>query len=274
MPQHTRCIRLRKSADRREPAVFAEFLAAFIERFHNAIGVQDESIAGVEFDAGSLMGAGCCDSQRESAGAEKFQITRVSTEHRRVVSGIHILDGARRGIIFGEHRRREAQATEAVTAGVAVEPCDHLLKRCALARDGPQARLQRGHEQRRRNALSRDIRDYNEQLASVRGARGGIKRIVIVARDRVLRPCGKGHFGAGNLRRRGRNQPGLDLSRDFQVALHRHAVSQLQHQKEEEQERREKLKIDIKIRLASKLHVQAGQNQHPECDEEEDAPRR
>src|SRR6266704_3669037 len=85
MPQHTRCIRLRKSADRREPAVFAEFLAALIERFHNAIGVQDESIAGAEFDAGSLMGAGCGDPQRKSAGAQKFQITGVSTEHRRVV---------------------------------------------------------------------------------------------------------------------------------------------------------------------------------------------
>src|SRR5205814_4947553 len=117
-------------------------------------------------------------------------------------------------------------------------------------------------EQRRWNAFSRDIGDHHHKFLAI--LRIGIERGVILAGYGILWTRRKGDVGAGDFRRLRRYQPGLNLPRDFQVALHRDLVSQFQRKQQDEEQNGDHFEV--------LLGIDGRQRQHDESDEQKDAP--
>src|SRR5580693_9730664 len=69
--------------------------------------------------------------------------------------------------------------------------------------------------------------------------------VIVIAGDGVGGASRIGDGEAGNLRRGAGQQPGLNLAGDLQVALHDHAVGDLEHQQQEQQQRRPEVKIEF-----------------------------
>src|SRR5579859_3864787 len=104
------------------------------------------------------------------------------------------------------------------------------------------------------------------------------KDVVIISRDGIgwtRRICdGK----AWNLRRDAGKQPGLNLSRNLQVALHHHAVGNLEHQQQKQNQCRPEVGIefaDLDFSVCSRvLKPASGHNQQNQCEQQQDSARR
>ncbi len=83
-----------------------------------------------------------------------------------------------------------------------------------------QRRLQRAHEQRRREALARHVGDAQQAARLGALAARQRERVVVVAADLLHRPVHRREAEARYLGQRGREEPLLDARRDGQLALH------------------------------------------------------
>ncbi len=149
------------------------------------------------------------------------------------MAGVDVTHFARGWIDLGDERGGETAAFEAMGAGVPFEAGDDFVKgrRCCSKR--AEAGLKSGHQQCSGDAFSGDIRNRDDQRASVHCASGGRtrERVVVVAGDRVLRASGEGDIRASDVRGMIGDEPLLNFTRDFQIAFHGDAVGEFERQK-------------------------------------------
>ena len=93
------------------------------------------------------------DAERQAARLQLLEVAGGVAQERRVVAHANIAEDPGAGVEFGEENRREAAATQAVCAGVAIQARNQLSKRTRRRRQGPQAGLEPRHQQGGRNAL-------------------------------------------------------------------------------------------------------------------------
>src|SRR5439155_916827 len=113
-----------------------------------------------------------------------------------------------------------------------------------------------------RDALPGDISDYHHKFLAI--LRIGIECVVIIAGYGILRTRCESDVRARDFRRLRRYQPGLNLPRDFQVALHRDLVSQFQRKQQDEEQNGDHFEV--------LLGIDGRQRQHDESEEQKDAP--
>jgi hypothetical protein len=116
-------------------------------------------------------------------------------------------------------------------------------------------------------------REYHSIV--VTGLAGAGKDIVVIAGHGISGACGIGNRDSRNLRRSARQQPGLNLARNLQVALHHHAVGDLEYEQKKEQKRGPEMEVEFeamdfvagtaiaKAAAGNQQHDQRDQQQHP-----------
>ncbi len=116
-----------QSPDGREPARVAEFFAVFVERFHHAVGKEDQRIAGIQLFGRGVIRRRGLNAKGHASDVEFFQVAIGAAQNRCVVAGVHVTQAARSGFILGKNGGGKAPAVEAVRAGVAIE-ADHQIR--------------------------------------------------------------------------------------------------------------------------------------------------
>src|SRR5437870_9038788 len=97
---------------------------------------------------------------------------------------------------------------------IAVDGADRLYQRAVIIGLRVDGCMQRRHQQRGSGTFSGNISEGHDQLAVL-----ALDKIVIVAADLVTRKADALQFITGNLRRRSRLKPLLNLAGDLQLAF-------------------------------------------------------
>src|SRR5208337_296049 len=106
-----------------------------------------------------------------------------------------------------------------------------------------ETRLKSRHEYGGGNAFAGNIGDGEDDSVFLGRLAWARENVVVVAGDRIRGAGGIGQGQSGNLRRRARKKPGLDLARDLQVSLHYDAIGNFEHEQHEQEESRPEVQI-------------------------------
>ena len=138
-------------------AQVTELFAFLIERVHHSVREKKKQISRSEIGGADIVLGTGFDTEGNAAGFEAFNRAVFPTQDRIVMTGVYVFETASAGVILREKRGGEAASIETVSGRVAVEARYKLRKGNTLAGDGTEARLERGHEKRGRDALSSDV---------------------------------------------------------------------------------------------------------------------
>ena len=116
------------------------------------------------------------------------------------MAGVDVRELAGKRIVFGKHCGGEALSPQAMFASIAIQTDGERSEWQALRSKRAQAGLERGHEERGRDAFSGDVGHYQHQLAAGCGVRERIKSVIVIACDGILRSGPEGDLGIGNHR--------------------------------------------------------------------------
>ena len=156
-----------------------------LEQLHAAVlaalELREDPGALFQRDAPLLVGTVRDQANDRSAGLEAEDVMTIVARpenHRRIVTGIHVLEHVRRRIVLrveegGIPVRRGAFVDESVQVHHHVRQIGHAAQRLAV-----QVRTEGGHQQCRGDALAGDVADGNPQLGVGQG-----DEIVVVAAD-------------------------------------------------------------------------------------------
>ena len=162
------------------------------------------------------------------------------------MTSIDVSENSPRRVVLGEKRSRKAQPSLAVRARILVHVRDQTLRQRNLCRGKSlQTCLKCSHQHGRGNALAGDVGYGKHHAILFIGFSWTRKHVVIISSHRVGRARGIGNSNSRNLRRCARQKPGLDLACNLQIALHHHAVGDLQHEQEEKQQAAPEMKIEF-----------------------------
>src|SRR5580700_4975468 len=238
-------VEIGKAPDNVKPAIVGKFFAGSVEGFDDAVGEEDKRVAGLQRDFGGREGGFGGDAERESGGFKAFGGRICAADYGRVVTGVDVGKAARSGIELCEDGGGEALAAEAVGASVVIEAGGECAQREAYGGDGTQAGLKRGHQQSGWNAFAGDVGHDEHEFAAGGGVGGGIEGVIVIAGDGILRAGVESDLSVRNGWRSRRNEPSLDFAGDFEIALHRDFVGELERKKQKEDKSREKLGFDF-----------------------------
>ena len=161
------------------------------------------------------------------------------------MSGIDVGKRAAHRIVLRQEGGGEAQSSLAVGAGILIHARDQFGQRAGDGGEGFEAGLKRCHQQGCGYALSRYVGHGHKEPGFAGRGGGAGEDVVVVSGDGIRRTGGKGNRQPGHLGRSCRQQPALDIARDFQIALHDHPVRDLEHQQDEQHDPAVEMKVKL-----------------------------
>lgn len=90
-----------------DQARFAEFFAVGAERFGDAVGIEDQGVAGTELAFGDGAFPILEDAQDGGGGGKAFEGIVGAEDQRRKVAAVDVAEAARRVVVLGEEESGE-----------------------------------------------------------------------------------------------------------------------------------------------------------------------
>src|SRR6266853_5285307 len=201
----------------------------------------------------------------------------MAAQNGLIVTGVDVNEQAASRVVLSQKRGSEAQAALAVRTCVLVHASDQLWKGSGSRGQGLEACLKGRHQHGGRNTFAGDIGD-GENHAILLGCLSRPREdIVVIAGDGVRWARGVGNREAWDLRRGAGQQPGLDLTRNLQIALHDYAVGYLKHQKKKQKQPSPELGVKLDAMKTAKgvlvAEVIPGTHQHDQRQQQQYAAR-
>ena len=194
-------------------AVFAPLLVVVSHGFADAVGVEEQEVAGLEGDGLFDVGGEGEEANNGAAGLEADDLVPAQ-DHRRVVAGVDALEAARPGIVGGE----EEGGVAVRRRGFVDQHVDlvHELGEIAGSVEGDAAErgAEAGHEERGGDAFAGDVTDGEAEAAVLE-----IEDVVVVAADTEGGAAGSGEGGAGDDGHLLREEALLDFAGDLHLAV-------------------------------------------------------
>src|SRR5260370_3199704 len=160
----------------------------------------------------------------------------MAAQNGLIVTGVDVSEQAASRVVLSQKRGSEAQAALAVRTCVLVHASDQLWKGSGSRGKGLEACLKGRHQHGGRNTLASDIGDGENDAILFRCFARPREDVVVIAGDGIRWARGVGNRETWDLRRCAGQQPGLDLTRNLQIALHDYAVGNFKHQKKKQKQ--------------------------------------
>jgi len=187
-----------------QQAGFAEFLACGTACFRDAVGKQNHAVAWRQLRRTQIIIPAVEDAQHRAALPQPFVRAVGAHDEGRVVTGIDVNQPARGAVQMRIEKGDEAVAFR-IPVDNGIQPAAKQIWRQGRGRETANSRLQIGHQQRGRHALSSHVGDANSQRFFVER-----KNVEIVAADQPGRLPRAGDFIARHLRNFARQKFFLD----------------------------------------------------------------
>ena len=194
-----------------DQAGFAEFVAGFVEGFGDAVGVEGESVAGVEGALADFAIPFFENAEDGGGGVEAVDRIVAAEDECGRMAAIDVAEAAGRDVVIGEEERGEG----AVGRVLGEELIDGAQEALGLVeRDGALAAeigLQIGHEQSGGDAFAGNVADDEAEAIGAE-----VEEIVIVAADGARGKAVAGIVERADGRTELREEAALDFVGDFE----------------------------------------------------------
>ena len=194
-----------------DQARFAVFVAGFVEGFGDAVGVEDQGVAGVDSAFAQFAIPFFENAEDGGGGVEAVDGIVAAKDERGRMAAIDVAETAGGGVVIGQEERGEG-TVRSVLREELVDDTKNIFQ--AVLRDGALAAevgLEVGHEESGGDALAGNVSDDEAEAAGAE-----VEKVVIVAADgargiAVTAIVERGNWGA-NLR----EKAALDFAGDFE----------------------------------------------------------
>jgi hypothetical protein len=197
--------------ERIDEARFAVFVLGLVERFGDAVGVEDERLAGVD-GAFAQFAVPCFEDAEDGGGGLEAVDGIVAPQNERGrMAAIDIAEAAAGNVVVGEEKRGEG-AVGRVLREELVDDAKNIFQ--AIVGDGAlaaQIGLQVGHEQRGGDAFAGDVADDKPEAV-----RAEVEKIVVITAYGARRETVAGVVQRGNRRTELRKKAALYFVGDFE----------------------------------------------------------
>src|SRR5439155_17440297 len=159
--------------ERLQETQFTILVIILVHSFHQTVGENQQQIARTKRRRCGLILGLRPDAQGKAASLQALDRAGGTAQDGRIVAGVDIAQQARRRVHFSDESRGEAQPAETMCGGIAIQAQYQISQRGGRGREGPQAGLERGHQQGRRDALARNV-GHHQQKIVCRGCLGAL----------------------------------------------------------------------------------------------------
>jgi hypothetical protein len=194
-----------------DEAGFAVFVAGLVERFGDAVGIENEGVAGVDGLFAQFAVPLFENAEDGGGGVEAVDGIVAAEDECGRMAAIDVAEAAAGNVVVGEEERGE-RAVGRVLREELVDDAKNIFQ--AIVRDGAlaaQIGLQVGHEQRSGDAFAGNVADDETEAI-----RAEVEKIVIIAADGARGITVTGIVERLNRRANLREKTALDFVGDFQ----------------------------------------------------------